>query len=580
MKKCIFDVQRFSNAETITSVGISLSDSVVYGNVGNDYVDVTDENVSAVQYSNFSIYGGEGDDTVELIAKDRGVGNAWAALYNATVGVSGESGDDFVHVAASTGSALYDDTFLEMDGGIGNDTITIEGGKGHGVVYDSTLKVDGGADNDIIGLNGYDVINGGSFVTIDGGTGNDTVSIIGSHYGILASDVSINGGEDADSILINSIANSANVSIIAGAKDSISVGSGKATYLFDSTDKVTINGEIFASEIVDDYAELQNADSSVSLKNEWSGQVRIFEDNTFTDIEGTVADVEGLYTIVDGIIVNFDTDTTAIDTLTSATDTLSSDTTIPSDTQSGGDLYINVIGGDVIIIDKSTIDGDLNIKNTTTNVTNVTVMSYSYNGGNSCILNYQEGDIVQLNSDYAGIGLSGNSFYVNSSSGSLEIKNARDKFIGYSSRNSDIIAYSYVASNSEDVDGRTRDDAVEIMIGANNANNQMYANNVGSSLWGGNGGNDTLTGGNGYDEFFYFIGSGNDVINNSNSNDIVNLFDISLEQITSVDVTVSEVNINFVDGGNLKVKGNTGVGYKLDNTVYSVNQSTGEWFNK
>ena len=207
-------------------------------------------------------------------------------------------------------------------------------------------------------------------------------------------------------------------------------------------------------------------------------------------------------------------------------------------------------------------------------------MSYSYNGGNSCILNYQEGDIVQLNSDYAGIGLSGNSVYVNSSSGSLEIQNARDKFIGFSSRNSDIIAYSYVASNSEDVDGRTRDDAVEIMIGADNANNQMYANNVGSSLWGGNGGNDTLTGGNGYDEFFYFIGSGNDVINNSNSNDIVNLFDISLEQITSVDVTVSEVNINFVDGGNLKVKGNTGVGYKLENTVYAVNQSTGEWFNK
>ena len=579
MKKFIFDVQRFSNSETITSVGINLSDSVVYGNAGNDYVDITDENVSAVQYSDFSIYGGEGDDTVELIAKDRGSGNAWAALYNATVGVSGESGNDFIHVAASTGSALYDDTFLEINGGTGNDTVTIEGGEGHGVVYDSTLKVNGGDDNDIIGLNGYDVINGGSFVTIEGGAGNDSISITGSHYGIFASDVSINGGEDTDEIFISSIGNSANVSIVAGAKDSISVGSGKATYVFDSTDKVTINGEIFVSKVANDYAELQNADSSVSLKNKWNGQVRIFENNKFTDIEGTVADAEGLYTVVDGIIVTFDTDTTVIDTLTSATDTLSSDTTIPSDPQGGGDLYVTAIGGDVIIIDNASIGGDVNVKNTTTNITNVTVMSYSYNGGNSLILNYQEGDIVQLNSDYAGIDLRGNSFFVNSSSGQLEIQNARDKFIGYSSRNNDVIAYSYVASDSKDVDGRDKKQA-EIMIGGDNANNQMYAGSGGSSLWGGNGGNDTLTGGDGYDEFFYAIGSGNDVIKNSNSTDIINLLGVSLEQITSVDVTVSEVNVNFVDGGNLKVEGNTSVGYKLGNTVYAVNQSTGEWFTK
>ena len=75
-------------------------------------------------------------------------------------------------------------------------------------------------------------------------------------------------------------------------------------------------------------------------------------------------------------------------------------------------------------------------------------------------------------------------------------------------------------------------------------------------------------------------GSGNDVIKNSNSTDIINLLGVSLEQITSVDVTVSEVNVNFVDGGNLKVEGNTSVGYKLGNTVYAVNQSTGEWFTK
>ena len=574
MKNFIFDIQRFDDSGTTNTIIADDSMDAVYGTGTGDYIDVTDDYVSAVQYKEFSIYGGEGNDTVELIAKDRGTGNAWAALYNATVGVLGETGDDFIHVAASTGSALYDDTFLEVNGGAGNDTITIEGGAGHGVIYGSTLKADGGDGNDIIEINGYDAINGNSYVTIAGGKGKDTINITGSHYAVLASEVLIDGGEDSDVIAITSINESAKVTVSAGYNDTVTVDSGKAAYMFESTNAVYINGEIFTSKVADTYAELQASDTSVSLGNEWSGNVIIFENNKFTDIEGTTVEDVGQYTVVDGKIVTFDSDTTAVDTVTPASD---SDTTVTPDTQKGGDLHVSVIGGDVIFIDNSSIGGDVNIKTSTTEITNVTVMSYSYNGGNSLIVNYKEGDVVQLNSDYAGIDLSGNSFFVNSSSGKLEIQNARDKFIGYGAGNNDVLAYSYVASDSKDVDGRDKDGAVEIMIGADNADNKMYANNVGSSLWGGNSGNDTLTGGTGYDEFFYAVGSGNDVIKNSSSIDMINLLGVSLEQIGSVDVSIGEVNINFVDGVNLKVEGNTGVGYKLENTVYTVNQSTGEW---
>ena len=99
-------------------------------------------------------------------------------------------------------------------------------------------------------------------------------------------------------------------------------------------------------------------------------------------------------------------------------------------------------------------------------------------------------------------------------------------------------------------------------------------------MGGGIGGTDTLTGGNGYDEFFYAIGSGNDIIKNSGSNDIINLLGVSLEQITALSADESAVNANFFDGGSLRIEGNGGVGYKLGNVTYAVNQSTGEWFLK
>ena len=205
--------------------------------------------------------------------------------------------------------------------------------------------------------------------------------------------------------------------------------------------------------------------------------------------------------------------------------------------------------------------------------------TYTYSGGDKVIENYQQDEVVALTSDYQGIDLNGNSFFVNSSSGHLEIQNARDKFIGYSAGDENVIAYSYVASGGGNVDGRGKSQA-EIMIGGDNSNNQIFAGNGGSSLWGGNGGADTLVGGDGYDEFFFAIGSGGDVIQNAGSNDVVNLLGVSLEQIAGVYVSSEQIHIDFTSGEFLQVKGTTNVGYRLQGATYVCNQSTGEWSTK
>ncbi len=261
-----------------------------------------------------------------------------------------------------------------------------------------------------------------------------------------------------------------------------------------------------------------------------------------------------------------------------------SEDTDTTDTDNGGnnavinnyydDIY-NVTGSSADVVDSSSVSSN----DSNTMIINKEGNTYTYSGGYKIISNYQEGEVVRLDSDYQGIDLNGNNFYVKSSSGQLSIQNMRGKVIGYSAGDDNVIAYSYVASVGGNIDGRGRNQT-EILIGADHQNNQIFAGSGGSSLWGGNGGADTLTGGDGYDEFFFAMGSGGDVIQNAGSNDIVNLLGVTLDQISNVYVSQEQVHIEFTSGEFLQVKGNTGVGYRLENKTYVCNQSTGEWSTK
>ena len=246
--------------------------------------------------------------------------------------------------------------------------------------------------------------------------------------------------------------------------------------------------------------------------------------------------------------------------------------------------YYNTIINEITNTENTNINNVTNNNTTNINNTNIVVINktdnhYTYNGGNSVINNYTEGEVVQLTGEYRGIDLQGNSFIVKLSGGDLEIQNCRDKFIGYSAGDNNVVAYSYLASGGGTIDGRGKNQA-EIMIGADNSDNQILAGSGGSSLWGGNGGNDTLSGGEGYDEFFFAMGSGNDVVQNASSNDMINLLGVSLSQISGFSYDNSSVTLNFNDGGSLRVEGNTGIGYRLENQTHACNQATGEWYTR
>ena len=544
------------------------------------------------------IYAQDGNDTIDnsanLVTISAGAGNDSVNNIGFNVEIYLDAGDDYVYNPWGSGG-----TDVKVYGGSGKDTIY------NNIVNKSSIY--GGNDNDsiynycassvlILGDSGNDSIDnyGGNNVTIDGGEGNDSIDSYGSN-------VVITGGEGNDKITSKRTYNSSDYSKIAGnaGNDRISIGSsGYAAALiqytygdgddtvfgFNSNDTVQITTPKSFETMTggnDLYFIFDNG--SITMKNVTSANVVTIAGGDLTTETTTTSE-----TVTTAASTTTTVTTVTTETVTTTTTTESATTSTPATTSSGGDTIINNInnyygdyydmsGNNGTIINQSSIGGD--VTNNTTVDNSITIIkegdTYTYNGGDKVIDNYQQGEVVRLASDYQGIDLNGNSFFVKSSSGQLEIQNSRDKFIGYSAE-SEVVAYSYVAGSGGTVDGRDKNVA-EIFIGGDNANNQIYAGSGGSSLWGGNGGADTLTGGSGYDEFFYAVGSGSDIMQSVGDNDLINLASVNLSQISGVDVSVGQVNINFVDGGSLQVQGGSGVAYRIAEGTFAVNQSTGQW---
>lgn len=203
----------------------------------------------------------------------------------------------------------------------------------------------------------------------------------------------------------------------------------------------------------------------------------------------------------------------------------------------------------------------------------------------------------------------------------LEIKGARNKEIGYSYRNqSGVMKIGKQLTYSEEVDFYTNDKAtslkvesdysgeeVEILmngsdgktynnikeinaskyegaskLAGNEQNNIIRGSKGNSSLWGGTGDDvDMLIGASGYDEFFYLKGNGKDMIRNVESTDLINLMDISMDDISSTNESTSYLNINFKDGGRLIIEAKNDLQFKLsDGSQMEYNQTKKEWRTK
>ena len=253
-----------------------------------------------------------------------------------------------------------------------------------------------------------------------------------------------------------------------------------------------------------------------------------------------------------------------------------------SNINGGGEGNIIVIGpNNSIEGGKHNDNSDSNVDNSVDNsiiTYNNTTNTYTYSGGNKVINDYSEGKIIDLSTDYRGYKVDGANFLINSGDGALTIENARDKYVDYSYNNQNV-AYSYVASNGGEINGRDKNNSLYgVMIGAENKDNQIYAGDGGSQLWGGVGGNDVLCGGAGTDEIIFDKGAGNDVVNNVDDNDVVNLGAYTLSDITAASVTEDAVYAEFNDGSSLRVNSSSKVGFRIENATYYVaDRASKQW---
>ena len=118
-------------------------------------------------------------------------------------------------------------------------------------------------------------------------------------------------------------------------------------------------------------------------------------------------------------------------------------------------------------------------------------------------------------------------------------------------------------------------------LAGNDLDNTILAGNGDASLWGGNGGDDLLVGGAGKNTFFYTNGNGNDTIQGANAGDVVNLSQVTLEQIASTNITADNVAINFKDGGSLQINSNVDITCQLaDGAKYSADHEQSAWIAK
>jgi Ca2+-binding RTX toxin-like protein len=114
-------------------------------------------------------------------------------------------------------------------------------------------------------------------------------------------------------------------------------------------------------------------------------------------------------------------------------------------------------------------------------------------------------------------------------------------------------------------------------LSGNDKNNIITAGSGNSTLWGGQGGNDTLIGGDGDDVFIYGKGNGNDIVKDAESNDVVRLLGMTIDDITITEVG-NNIALSINDGGKVMVlDGKTsGVKYEIGDATYTVNNGNFE----
>ena len=117
------------------------------------------------------------------------------------------------------------------------------------------------------------------------------------------------------------------------------------------------------------------------------------------------------------------------------------------------------------------------------------------------------------------------------------------------------------------------------ILAGNNLDNEIFAGSGNSSLWGGSSAsNDTLTGGDGANMFWYGLGEGNDIINGATSNDIVNLYNVGLNDVASFEDFGNGVKINLSSGSLTINSAETPKFMLSDGSSYRYSHDSATWY--
>ncbi|MBR1728384.1 MAG: hypothetical protein IJ728_02550, partial [Selenomonadaceae bacterium] len=154
-----------------------------------------------------------------------------------------------------------------------------------------------------------------------------------------------------------------------------------------------------------------------------------------------------------------------------------------------------------------------------------------------------------------------------------------DQLAIYSNGWNDEISGAKIFYNVDEIDA-SNFSGVTSLIGSTN-DSTLIGGTFKNSLWGSESGNDLLIGGSGDNEFFYLNGNGNDTIISANDNDLVNLLDISIDDINSTDIESDTILIRINGGGSLIVIGNSEITFQLnDGTKWTADRNKKIWNEK
>ena len=269
------------------------------------------------------------------------------------------------------------------------------------------------------------------------------------------------------------------------------------------------------------------------------------------------------------------TETVTKPTTTQTSTTTTETSTTPTIVNNG---TINNYYGDVtnnIIVDTT---NNINVNNTTTIIKYGD--TYTYNGGNKIINNYNSGEILSFAASYTDWTTDNNDLVINAAEGAVRITDANNKLVEVADANGNVNAHVYKADNYEGAINGRGYGAYEVITGSDNVSNQIFEAESGSSLWGGRGNsNDDLYGNLGIDEYIYSYDNGQDNIFQSGNEDTIHLLNISLNQISGAEIKDNGVNLKFTDGGSLNISGQVGT-FALGSQHYGANYQSKSWYAK